>query len=224
MTTFKDIFKSKFLEQFMNNISISTVVITLGIAAIFSLWVFFVYKLTTKNMVYSKSFNNAMALMSIITAAIVLSMQANIVVSLGMVGALSIVRFRTAIKEPRDLMFLFWAISNGIIIGANIYAIALFLSIIITIAMFILDLIPSKALPCLLLINCDNFKTEEKAIKILQNKKIKYRIKSRNVSEQRIDLLLELSASMYDNLIEDISKIKGIINLNLISQDGESQF
>lgn len=224
MTTFKDIFKNKFLEKFANNISLSTVGMTLFVSGLFSLWVFFVYKLTTKNMVYSKNFNNSMALMSIITAAIVLAMQANIVVSLGMVGALSIVRFRTAIKDPRDLMFLFWAISNGIIVGANLYSIALFLSIIITIAMLILELFPSKALPCLLLINCDNFKAEDKAIEILKNKRIKYHIKSRNVSEKRIDMLIELSASMHDDLLEKISKLKGINNVNLISQDGESQY
>lgn len=224
MTTFNDIFKRNFLENFMNDISLSTVVITLFVAGCFSLFVFFVYKLTTKNMVYSKSFNNSMALMSIITAAVVLSMQANIVVSLGMVGALSIVRFRTAIKEPRDLMFLFWALSNGIIVGANLYSIAAFLCIIITIAMLILDLMPSRALPCLLLINCENFKSEEKVLEIIKTKNIKFRIKSRNVSDNRIDLLLELSASMYDDLVEKISKVKGIINLNLISQDGESQY
>jgi len=221
MTTFNDIFKTKFLEKFMNDVSLTTVGVTLMIAAMLSLFVFVVYKLSTKSMVYSKSFNNSMALMSIITAAVVLSMQANIVVSLGMVGALSIVRFRTAIKEPRDLMFLFWAISNGIIVGANLYSIAIILSIMITIAMFILDFLPSKTLPCLLLVNCDNFKVEDKVFQVLKDKGKKFHIKSRNVSNAKVDLLIELSASMQDDLLEELNKLKGVSNLNIITQDGE---
>ena len=127
--TFNDIFKDNFLDSFSSNLSIITVCITLIFTFLISLYVFFIYKLTTKNVIYSKKFNITMTLMSIITSAIVLSMQANITVSLGMVGALSIVRFRTAIKEPRDLLFLFWSISNGIIIGSGIYSIAIVLAV-----------------------------------------------------------------------------------------------
>ena len=139
--TFDEIFKDSFLDNFTSNLSIPTISITLIYAFLLSIFVFFIYKLTTKNVIYSKKFNVSMSLMSIITAAIVLSMQANITVSLGMVGALSIVRFRTAIKEPRDLLFLFWSISNGIIIGAGIYSIALVLAIVLGIAMLFFDII-----------------------------------------------------------------------------------
>lgn len=224
MTTFNDIFKQKFLNNFINNISISTVGITLITAAILSLIVFFTYKLTTRNMVYSKKFNVTMALMSIVTSAVVLSMQANIVVSLGMVGALSIVRFRTAIKEPRDLLFLFWSISNGIIVGANLYSIAFMLSAVLIVGMLFFDLLPIKSLPCLLVINCKNFKSEQEVLKLLKKQKVNFNIKSRNVSGEKIDLLLEVSIKMENKILESISKIKDVQNVNLISQDGESQY
>ena len=94
-----------------------------------------------KNTIYSKNFNVTMSLISIVTAGVVLSMQANIVVSLGMVGALSIVRFRTAVKEPRDLLFLFWSISNGIIIGAGVYSLVFIMAIILTIGLLVFDIL-----------------------------------------------------------------------------------
>lgn len=224
MIKFNDIFKTKFLESFMNNISISTVALTLVTAVLFSFVVFFVYKLTTKNIIYSRKFNVSMSLMSIVTSAVVLSMQANIVVSLGMVGALSIVRFRTAIKEPRDLLFLFWSISNGIIIGAGLYSIVFMLSVVLIIAMLIFDLIPEKKLPCLLVVNCNDFKVEEKVFKTLTDNKIKYVVKSRNVYDSKIDLLLEVSMNMEDSILKSLDKIKGIQSINLISQDGEGQY
>ena len=151
--SFADIFKKNFLDNFTGNISIQLVLVTLLISLLFGVIVFFVYKLTSKNTIYSKNFNITMSLIGIITASIVLSMQANIIVSLGMVGALSIVRFRTAIKEPRDLLFLFWSISNGIIIGAGVYSIVFILALVIIIGLFGFDLIPSNKIPYLLIIN-----------------------------------------------------------------------
>lgn len=146
---FSDIFKSNFLDNFNNSISISSVIITMIIALIFSLIAFYVYKLTCDNVVYSKKFNVTMSLMTIVTAAVVMSMQSNVVVSLGMVGALSIVRFRTAIKEPKDLLFLFWAITNGIIIGAGVYSIAFILAIVLTIGLLVFERLPGNKIPYL---------------------------------------------------------------------------
>ena len=128
--SFSDVLKKNFLDNFTGNISFELVLVTLLFSLLFAVIVFFVYKFTSKNTIYSKNFNITMSLVGIITASIVLSMQANIIVSLGMVGALSIVRFRTAIKEPRDLLFLFWSISNGIIIGAGVYSIVFILALI----------------------------------------------------------------------------------------------
>lgn len=222
--SFSDIFKKNFLDNFTGNISVQLVFITLIMSLLFSIIVFFVYKISSKNTIYSKNFNITMSLISIITASVVLSMQANIVVSLGMVGALSIVRFRTAIKEPRDLLFLFWSISNGIIIGAGVYSIVFILAIVITVGLLGFDLIPSTKIPYLLIINVDNIEALDNTIKILKEEKIKYHIKSRNISKGKIDAVIELSTKKTDQLFENLSKINGITNFNLLSQDGECQF
>lgn len=221
---FSDIFKNNFLDKFTNSISLSEVVITLGVALIFSFLIYFVYKFTCDNVIYSKKFNITMALMTMVTAAVIMSMQANVIVSLGMVGALSIVRFRTAIKEPKDLLFLFWSITNGIIIGAGIYSIAFVLMVILTIALLVFERLPGNKIPYLLVATLENLESEEKIIKVLDENKIKYRVKSKNVSNNSIDVIYELSNNKIEELIKDISKDNSIKSINLITQDGECQF
>lgn len=147
---FSDIFKNSFLDNFNQSMSKSSVIVTMLMALLFALIVFYVYKLTCDNVVYSKKFNVTMSLMTLVTAAVVMSMQANVVVSLGMVGALSIVRFRTAIKEPKDLLFLFWAISNGIIIGAGVYFVVCILAVVLTIGLLLFEKLPGNKIPYLL--------------------------------------------------------------------------
>ena len=221
---FSDIFKNNFLDNFTNSISLDEVITTMLVALVFSFIIYFVYKFTCDNVIYSKKFNVTMALMTMVTAAIIMSMQANVVVSLGMVGALSIVRFRTAIKEPKDLLFLFWSITNGIIIGAGIYSIAFVLAIILTIALLVFERLPGNKIPYLLVATLENLDAEEKITKVLEENKIKYRVKSKNVSSSSIDVIYELSNNKIEELIKDISKDKGIKSLNLITQDGECQF
>lgn len=221
---FSDIFKNSFLDNFNNAISKSSVITTMMLALLFSLIVFYVYKLTCDNVIYSKKFNVTMSLMTLITAAVVMSMQANVVVSLGMVGALSIVRFRTAIKEPKDLLFLFWSISNGIIIGAGAYFIVFILAPVLTIGLLVFEKLPGNKIPYLLVISLENLKDEEEIIKILDKNKIKYRVKSKNISTNSVDIIYELSNDKINDLIQEISTNKGMISLNLITQDGECQF
>ncbi len=221
--TFDDIFKDKFLSNFSSNISLSTICVTLIYAFLLSLVVFFIYKFTSKNVIYSKKFNISMSLMSIVTAAIVLSMQANITVSLGMVGALSIVRFRTAIKEPRDLLFLFWSISNGIIIGAQIYSIALVLALVLSIAMLFYDLIPEKKIPYLLAIYFKNVKSRDIEV-ILKSYKVKYKLKSQNISNKESSYIYEIKVKKNNDFVNEIVKIKGVSEVNLMTQDGEINY
>lgn len=221
--TFDEIFKDSFLNSFSSNISVITICITLIYAFLLSLFVFFIYKLTSKDVIYSKKFNISMSLMSIITAAIVLSMQSNITVSLGMVGALSIVRFRTAIKEPRDLLFLFWSISNGIIVGAQIYSISIVLAIVLGIAMIFYDIIPEKKLPYLLVIYFKGVNPYTVEI-ILDSYKLKYKLKSENLSSKESSYIYELRNVKNKDFVSEILKIKGVSEVNLLSQDGESQY
>lgn len=221
---FSDIFKNNFLSNFTNSISLSTVLITLAVAFVFSLIIFYVYKLTCDNVVYSKKFNVTMSLMTLVTAAVVMSMQANVIVSLGMVGALSIVRFRTAIKEPKDLLFLFWAISNGIIIGAGVYSIVCVLAVVLTVGLLIFDKLPGNKIPYLLVVSFWDFDTENKISKLLDENKVKYRVKSRNATSKKIDIIYELSGDKMNEILKDISEFENVIAANLVTQDGECQF
>ena len=221
--SFGEIFKDSFLANFSSTLTLSSIIFTLCYAFLISLYVYFIYKLTTKSVIYSKKFNVTMCLMSIITSAIVLSMQANITVSLGMVGALSIIRFRTSIKEPRDLLFLFWSVSNGIIIGSQIYSIAIVLAVVLGIGMLFFDIIPEKKTPCLLVIyykNIDVFEIEH----ILKLNNIKYKFKSNNISNKESSCIYEINLYKNKEFLNEIVAIKGISEVNLLNQDGESQY
>ena len=149
--TFSDIFKKSFLEGYSTvEMSTNTILAALLWTTILALYIYFCYRIMTRKSFYSKSFNIALVAMALLTAAIILTIQSSIVVSLGMVGALSIVRFRTAIKDPMDLVFLFWAISVGIICGAGLSEIALLVSLAVTLLLFVLDRAPVVAAPMIL--------------------------------------------------------------------------
>ena len=160
-----------------------------------------------------------MSLMSIITSALIMAMQSNIVISLGMVGALSIVRFRTAIKEPKDLLFLFWSITNGIIIGAGLYAIAIILAVVLSIALVVFELIPARRKNMLLVVNLESIDSEPMVSKELKKHKVSFKIKSRNVFKDRADIMYEISTRKDRELVSELSKLSDIISLNLIKQD-----
>jgi uncharacterized membrane protein YhiD involved in acid resistance len=163
--------------------------------------------------------------MSLITTAIILTIQSSVVVSLGMVGALSIVRFRTAIKEPMDLVFLYWAISVGIICGAGLSEIAIILSIVVTLAVLILSRIPLGNAPMILVVNAVNDKETNKAIRQIVRKYSRfYSEKSRNISGGQLNLVIELAVKSDDGLTGDLSSLKGVHSVSLLSHDGEVTF
>ena len=151
---FSDVIKKSILQGFSNSdISMVDLGVTLGVTFLIALYIFFIYKMVTRTSLYDKSFHIAMTLISVITAGIIVAMQSSIVISLGMVGALSIVRFRTAIKNPMDLLFLFWSIGTGIICGAGLFEIAVMVSLITTVGMFILEYVPGNRKTYLLIVN-----------------------------------------------------------------------
>ena len=215
----KDVIKNGFLSKFMDNISVLNVSVTLILAFVFAIVVYYVYQLTCDKTIYSKKFNVTMSLMTIVTAAVVLSMQANVVVSLGMVGALSIVRFRTAIKEPKDLLFLFWSISNGIILGAGIYAIAFILVVVMGISLLIFEILPTKTRNMLLVVNLKDIDKEDEVENELIKIKAKYNVKSRNVFKDKVDIIYEISTKDEKELVKVLSKNKNVLSMNLIKQD-----
>ena len=218
-TSIRDVIKNGFLNNFINSISLTTVITTTLVSFIFAIGVYIVYLLTCDKTIYSKKFNIAMSLMTVITSSLVLAMQSNIVISLGMVGALSIVRFRTAIKEPKDLLFLFWAISNGIIIGAGLYSVATVLAVVLAIALLIFELIPEKGKSMLLVINFKDLDKEAKIEEVLKNQKVKFTVKSKNVFKDKVDIMYEISTKKDSEMLAELQKIESVNSMNLIKQD-----
>ena len=222
---FKDVFKKSFLEGFTSmDITTAKIVATLFVSALLALYVFAIYRLITRNVFYSKNFNISLAAMSIITAAIILAMQSNLVISLGMVGALSIVRFRTAIKDPMDLVFMFWSISIGIICGAGLYEVALVTSVAVTVFILVLDMIPVSKAPMMLVINSSQMDGEQQILDIVGKYSKSYKVKSRNLSKGRLDMVVELRVKDESALVSEVAALEGMIGASLIAHDGEVTF
>ncbi|MCF0128146.1 MAG: DUF4956 domain-containing protein [Pseudobutyrivibrio sp.] len=220
--SFTDLFKKSVVKSFdVGNIDPSTIVLCLLITFLLSLYIFMVYRLVSKSTFYDKEFNVSMAIVSMITAGIVLAMQSSLVVSLGMVGALSIVRFRTAVKKPRDLMFLFWSIGTGIICGAGIYPLAVILSLCVTIGIILLQLIPSGRSSLLLVINCDNKSAEAEIMAAVEEFTTFFKVDSKNVARGALDLVIEIRSDAADELVNVLSELQGVKRVALVSHEGE---
>ena len=220
--SFSDIFKKSFLQGY-STIELGTkgIIVALCFSLVLGVYIFFCYRLLTRRTFYS----NSLVCMSLITTAIILTIQSSVVVSLGMVGALSIVRFRTAIKEPMDLVFLYWAISVGIICGAGLSEIAIILSIVVTLAVFILNRIPLGRAPMILVVNADNDKETNKAIRQIVKKHSRfYTEKSRNISGGQLNLVIELAVQDGSQLTGELSSVRSIHSVSLLSHDGEVTF
>lgn len=223
--SFKDIFKKSFLEGYAGaDISTTTVVIALLIASALAVYIFLVYRIMTRKTFYSKSFNIALAGITVITAALILTMQSSVVLSLGMVGALSIVRFRTAIKDPMDLMFLFWSISVGIICGAGLAQVAVILSVVITVGILILEHFPVAKAPMILVINAQNVDAEAKIVETVVKFDRHYRVKSRNMTTDTLDMIIELRTAQGAELLKQIMGQQGICSASLLDHEGEVTF
>lgn len=199
----------------------STIIISLLITILLCVYIFFIYRLSNKTGFYSKNFNKTVAVMGIVTSGIVLSMQTSVFISLGMVGALSIIRFRNVIKDPFDLLFLFWSISVGIICGTGLYKVAFLLSLVVTIAIFLLELIPMPKAPFLLVVNSSDKGVEEALMPIVQKYSKNVRVKSRNMSAEGLDMIIEVRPSSEQQLITDCAALDGITSVALLSHDGE---
>ena len=218
--TFQDIFKSSFLEN-VNSVSLLDMGIALALAFCLGLFIFLVYKKTFNGVMYSSSFGVTLIALTMITTVVILAVTSNVVLSLGMVGALSIVRFRTAVKDPMDLAFLFWTISVGIICGAGLHEVALEASFLITIVMLGLHFIPNSKPAQLLLVNGRNSSLQKELEKIVRENTISCKVKSRNVSQNSIDMIFEVKVKDEAALINSVLTLEGIVKANLLTHDGE---
>jgi len=218
---FKDVFKKSFLEGFTSmDITTGKIAATLIVTALLALYIFAIYRLVTRKVFYSKNFNISLAVMSLITSAIILAMQSNLV----MVGALSIVRFRTAIKDPMDLAFLFWSISIGIICGAGLYEIALVTSVGVTVFILVLDMLPVGKAPMMLVVNSSEMNGEKAVLDVVGKYARYYKVKSRNLSKGRLDLVIELKVKEESALVSEVAALDGMLSASMISHDGEVTF
>lgn len=221
MNTFQDIFKSSFIEK-MTSFSPLDMVIALALAFAIGLFIFYVYKKTFNGVMYSASFGVSLMSMTLITTLVILAVTSNVVLSLGMVGALSIVRFRTAIKEPLDIAFLFWAIAAGIILGAGLIPLAIFGSLFIGIIMVIFVNKKSSDNPYILVVNCENSESESNVVEVICKSVKKHVIKSKMISANGIELTFEVRLKdMTTEFVNNVASTNGVTNAVLVSYNGD---
>ncbi len=218
--SFSDIFKSSFLEN-VTSVSILDMVLAIAIAFAIGLFIFFIYKKTYSGVMYSSSFGVTLVALTMITTVVILAVTSNVVLSLGMVGALSIVRFRTAIKEPLDIAFLFWAIAAGIILAAGMIPLAVIGSVVIGIILLLFANKKPAAEPYIVVINCENSDSEAKATEFLKGNTKRCVIKSKSVSKGNIEINMEVRLNDENtDFINTLSDMEGVKDAVLVSYNG----
>ena len=216
-----DLIMKSFLEGYATSeLNVGTMFFCMGIAAAIGLYIFLIYKLVNKNSFYNRNFNISLIALTVITAAIILTIQSNIVVSLGMVGALSIVRFRTAIKDPMDLVFLFWSISVGIICGAGFALIAVIASVVLTIIIVCLSLFSSPRETMVLVVNADEY-SENQVLEAVKANCGFWKVRARNISGTGMNMAIEVRTKEPQALIRQIVGTEHVVSASLLEHDGD---
>ena len=191
-------------------------------ACLVAFYIFAVYKLTSKAAFYSRDLNTTIAGIVIVVAAIMIAMQSSLIVSLGMVGALSIVRFRNAVKNPLDLLYLFWAVSAGIMCGVGLYVLVFVLCVMMTVMLLILQAVPVSKADALLILRSLGESLDLKEIRELLQKYCKYyKEKSYSIQNGETELIYEIKTSRQEELLDNLKKIEEIHTVNFLSHDGE---
>jgi len=218
---FNDIFKSSFLEN-INSVSYIDMAIALLLAFGLGLFIFFVYKKTYQGVMYSSSFGVTLVALTMITTVVILAVTSNVVLSLGMVGALSIVRFRTAIKEPLDIAFLFWSIAVGIVLAAGMIPLAVAGSVVIGVILIIFVNKKTHKNPYIIVVTCDSHNSEEAAVKFLKDHTVKCVTKSKSAQKGSVELNMEIRLKE-DNtdFVNELTTIQGVSSAVLVSYNGE---
>lgn len=219
---FSTLLQKAFVEGFSNaDLTIPAMMLSIVIAALLAIYEFYIYRIVNRNMFYSRNFNLSLIALAVITAAIILTIQSNIVVSLGMVGALSIVRFRTAIKDPMDLVFLFWSIAIGIICGAGYVMIAVIASAVLTIVILLFSARGTERDSLILVVNAANYDCEERVLQIVRHNCSKHKVCSRSVTEAGMNLAIEVKCRKPESLIEELMESRAVKTVSLVEHDGE---
>ena len=219
--TFSDIFKSSFLSN-VTAVSMFDMVIALVLAFGMGVFIYLIYKKSYSGVMYSSSFGVTLVALTMITTLVILAVTSNVVLSLGMVGALSIVRFRTAIKEPLDIAFLFWAIAAGIVLAAGMIPLAVFGSVLIGLIILFFANRKENTNPYIVVLDCINHDSEQRAMAFLKDRTGKCNVKSKTASKGSVELNLEIRLKD-DNtdFVNELSEIEGVGSAVLVSYNGD---
>ena len=219
--SFNDIFKSSFLEN-VTAVSLPDMALALALSFCLGLFIYFVYKKTYSGVMFSRTFGGSLVAMTMITTMVILAVTSNVVLSLGMVGALSIVRFRTAIKEPMDIAFLFWAIAGGIVLAAGMIPLAIVGSVIIGLILIVFCNRKSTEKPFIAVITCEDAEAEKRVQQYLNGQVKKAVVKSKSAQKGNIELSYEVSLKGDDTgFITTLSDMKGVNSAVLVSYNGD---
>ena len=219
--TFQDIFKSSFLEN-ISSVSLLDMVLAMVLAFALGMFIFLIYKKTFAGVMYSSSFGVTLVALTMISTLVILAVTSNVVLSLGMVGALSIVRFRTAIKEPLDIAFLFWAIAVGIVLAAGMIPLAVFGSVVIGIFLLVFANRKTHTNPYIVVLRCGDHDSETRAIDFLRSQVRRMAVKSKTAQKGSIELNVEIRmASDNTDFINTLSDMAGVTSAVLVSYNGD---
>lgn len=219
--TFQDIFQSSFLEN-ISSVSIPDMLLSLALAFALGMFIFLIYKKTYAGVMYSSGFGVTLLALTMITTLVILAVTSNVVLSLGMVGALSIVRFRTAIKEPLDIAFLFWAIAAGIVLAAGMLPLAVIGSLAIGAVLLLFANRKPHIRPYIAVLQCDGPASEKEAVAYLNAKVQRCVVKSKTVQQGRVELDLEVRLKNdQTDFINALAELDGVTSAVLVSYNGD---
>ncbi len=219
--TFQDIFKSSFIDN-VSAVTTFDMVLTFFLAFALGMLIFYVYKKTFSGVMYSSSFGISLIGLTLITAFVILAISSNVVLSLGMVGSLSIVRFRTAIKEPMDIVFLFWSIAAGIVLAAGMITLAVFGSAFIAVILLIFSEKNSFDKPYILVVHCSNEDEEKKVYTYIKEHVKKVSLKSKSIMPGTLELNYEVRIKdEATGFVNHIAQMNGVSNVVMVSYNGD---
>ncbi|HJJ30921.1 MAG TPA: DUF4956 domain-containing protein [Methanocorpusculum sp.] len=220
--TFNDLFSSDLLTS-VASFSVTDVIVSMALAFVIGLFIVFIYKKSFTGVMYSSGFSLSLVAMSLITTMIILAIGSNLILSLGMVGALSIVRFRSAVKDPLDIVYIFWAISAGIVLGAGFIPLAVFGSVFIGIVLYFFSIKKPRDKPYILIVNCADESTEKSVNSLLESTVKKLVLRSKTIDPSgNIELTAEVRLpKMESGFVNKVSAVPGVSNAVLVSYNGE---
>jgi uncharacterized membrane protein YhiD involved in acid resistance len=205
-----------------SDLTVIGIAATLVLSFAMGIFIFWIYKRTYQGVMYSKTFNVSLIALSMITSAVIMAVTSNIILSLGMVGALSIVRFRAAIKDPIDIVYMFWAIASGIIVGAGLYVLAVTLAVIMGVIFFVFSKIGTGNEPMLLIVNYGASTVEDQIFKLLNDRIGTYKVKSKTKTQNGFEIMVEIRSKKDKlNVVNEIDGMESVTNVAMVSYDGD---